>query len=672
MDAHAAHHNDAGAVTDVCARARRVAGAARACRRQDWPARPMTMVIPFSAAGGVDVVGRIMGARMAEILGRPIIIENVGGAGGMVGSSRVAKATPDGYQFVLGSVGTHAQNQTLYKNPLYNTATDFAPVALVAEQPIILAARSTLPADQSARSSSPTRRRTRRKMQYGSPGSGSSSHLACALLTSAIGASKVTHIPYRTGGVVPDLIAGRIDYQCPTGAVAVPLIEGKQAKLIATLTRDRWQRLPDLPTAHEQGLTDFEAYIWFALFLPRGNAAGDRAEAQRRRRRGDEHARGAGAARRDRRDGGRAGAPVAGIPAEIRRERNREMGGADQGGRYRRRIIREGANMPVRVIAVATFLTLLAAPAAAQTLRTSWPNRPVTMVVTYVAGGTTDIIGRIIGTKLSEILKQQVVIENVGGAGGMTGAARVAKATPDGYQFVLGNVGTHAQNQTLYKNPSYNAMTDFAPAGLLVDLPMLMVARTDLPANNLAEFIAYAKVNQAKMQYASAGTGAPTHLACALLNVAMGVNITHVPYRGSALALQDMIAGRIDYHCLNASAAIPHLEGKTAKAITMTTKERSQTFPTIPTAHEQGLKDFVAENWLAFFFPKGTPPAIVQRLNEAAIEAMTTPAVAAQLKKNGADIVAPERRTPEYLQKFVASEIDKWAGPIKAAGLTGN
>jgi tripartite-type tricarboxylate transporter receptor subunit TctC len=312
-------------------------------------------------------------------------------------------------------------------------------------------------------------------------------------------------------------------------------------------------------------------------------------------------------------------------------------------------------------------LGLLQSPALAQ----SWPNRPVTMVVTYVAGGTTDIIGRIIGTRLSEILKQQVVIENVGGAGGMTGAARVAKAPADGYQFVLGNVGTHAQNQTLYKNPSYNAMTDFAPVGLLVDLPMLMVSRMDLPANNLREFIAYAKVNQAKMQYASAGTGAPTHLACALLNVAMGVNITHVPYRGSALALQDMIAGRIDYHCLNASAAIPHLEGKTAKAITMTTKERSATFPTIPTAHEQGLKDFVAENWLAFFFPKGTPAAIVERLNEAAIAAMNTPAVAAQLKKNGADIVAPERRTPEYLQKFVASEIEKWAGPIKAAGLTG-
>ena len=323
-------------------------------------------------------------------------------------------------------------------------------------------------------------------------------------------------------------------------------------------------------------------------------------------------------------------------------------------------------------IAALSWVVLLHTPAVAQTSSaTTWPNRPVTMVVTYAAGGTTDIVGRIIGTRLGEILKQQVVIENIGGAGGMTGAARVAKAAPDGYQFVLGNVGTHAQNQTLYKNPSYNAMSDFAPVGLLVDLPMLMVARMDFPANNLRDFMAYAKINQAKMQYASAGTGAPTHLACALLNAAMGVNITHVPYRGSALALQDMIAGRIDYHCLNASAAIPHLEGKTAKAITMTTKGRSATFPTIPTAHEQGLKDFVAENWLAFFFPKGTPPDIVRRLNAAAIEAMTTPAVAAQLKRNGADVVAPERRTPEYLQKFVASEIEKWAGPIKAAGLSG-
>jgi tripartite-type tricarboxylate transporter receptor subunit TctC len=319
----------------------------------------------------------------------------------------------------------------------------------------------------------------------------------------------------------------------------------------------------------------------------------------------------------------------------------------------------------MRMIAAVTALVAASVPAAAQ----NWPTRPVTMVVTYAAGGSTDIVARIFSARLSEILRQQVIVENIGGAGGMAGASRVAKARPDGYQFVMGNVGTHAQNQTLYKNPLYNAATDFAPVGLLVDLPMMLLTRTNLPPSNLPEFIAYAKANQAKMQYASAGTGSATHLACALLNAAIGVNIAHIPYRGSSQGLQDMIGGRVDYHCLNASAAIPHLEGKTAKAIAMLTRARSPTFPTLATAQEQGLKDFTADNWLAFFLPKGTPPAIVQTLHEASVAAMNTPAVAARLKEVGADLVAPERRSPEYLQKFVESEIEKWAAPIKAAGV---
>ena len=186
------------------------------------------MVIPFSAAGGVDVVGRIIAARMAELLRRTVVVENVGGAGGMIGSARIARATPDGYQFVLGSVGTHAQNQTLYKNPLYNAATDFAPLALIAEQPIVLAARKNFPAGNLPEFIAYTKA-NQEKMQFGSPGAGSSSHLACALFNAAAGI-KVTHIPYRTGAT-QDLIAGRTDYQCPTGAVAIPLVEGKLAKI---------------------------------------------------------------------------------------------------------------------------------------------------------------------------------------------------------------------------------------------------------------------------------------------------------------------------------------------------------------------------------------------------------------------------------------------------------
>jgi tripartite-type tricarboxylate transporter receptor subunit TctC len=320
------------------------------------------------------------------------------------------------------------------------------------------------------------------------------------------------------------------------------------------------------------------------------------------------------------------------------------------------------------------FLHLAAAATALVSISHSgfaqdWPSRPLTMVVPYVAGGATDIVARILNTRLSEVLLQQVIIENIGGAGGMAGANRVAKAAPDGYQFVLGNVGTHAQNQTLYKKPSYNAVTDFAPVALLVDQPMVLVARPTLPADNLAEFITYAKANADKMQYGSAGTGSPTHLSCALFNVAAGLKITHVPYRGSGASIQDLIAGRIDYHCLNTASAVGYIESKTVKPIAILTKERSRALPNLASADEQGLTGFSADNWLAFFFPKGTPATVVKALHDAAVATITTPAVVARLGEIGVDVVAPERRSPEYLQKFVESQIEKWAAPIKAAGV---
>ena len=301
-----------------------------------------------------------------------------------------------------------------------------------------------------------------------------------------------------------------------------------------------------------------------------------------------------------------------------------------------------------------------------------WPTRPITMVVPYAAGGTTDVIARILGPRLSEILGQQVIVENIGGAGGMTGAGRVAKAAPDGYQFILGNVGTHAQNQTLYKNPLYSAVSDFAPVILLVDQPMVLITRRDLPTDNLQQFIAYAKANQAKMQYGSAGAGAPTHLSCALLNAAIGIDVTHVPYRGGGPGMQDLIAGRIDYFCYNTPAAIPQIAGKTVRAIAVLSMNRSQALPDLATAHEQGLRDFEADNWLAFFLPKGTPAAIIQKLHDAAVTTVATPAIRQRLTELGADPVAPDRQTPEYLQKFVESQIAKWAAAIKAAGVSAN
>jgi tripartite-type tricarboxylate transporter receptor subunit TctC len=320
-----------------------------------------------------------------------------------------------------------------------------------------------------------------------------------------------------------------------------------------------------------------------------------------------------------------------------------------------------------RTMFVLIALLALSVPAAAQ----EWPKRPMTMVVPLAAGSGTDIAGRILSTRLSEVLGQQVIVENVSGAGGITGVSRVAKAAPDGYQFVLGNAGTHAINQTLYKRPLYNAVTDFAPVMLVADQPIVVLARNDLPINNLPEFITYMKANQARMQFGSAGTGTTTHLACVLLNAAAGVNVTHIPYRGAVQAMQDLTAGRIDYQCAALSPAIPLIESKMVKAIAIFTHGRSPSLPDLASANEQGLSNFEASTWYAIFLPKGTPASIVRKLNEAAVTAIDTPAVQERFKQIGVDPAAPERRSPEYLREFVESEIQKWAGPIRSAGVSG-
>ena len=314
-------------------------------------------------------------------------------------------------------------------------------------------------------------------------------------------------------------------------------------------------------------------------------------------------------------------------------------------------------------------LIALLAISATSVKAETWPNRPLTMVVPFATGGPMDAVARILQSALSDALQQQVIVENIGGAGGMIGVARVAKAAPDGYQFVLGNVGTQAVSQTLYKTPFYNSMTDFTPVVLIADLSLVMVARKDLPANNLREFIAYAKANQKTMQFASAGAGSATHLGCALINARIGVDVTHVPYRGGAPAMQDLVAQRVDYLCIDTPVAAPQIESGAIKPIAILSHGRSPSLPDLASAHEQGLTDFEATNWSAFFLPKDTPASIVQKLHDATVAAMNNPTVQKRFKENGIDLVADERRSSAYLAQFVAGEIVKWAGPIKTSGL---
>ena len=319
----------------------------------------------------------------------------------------------------------------------------------------------------------------------------------------------------------------------------------------------------------------------------------------------------------------------------------------------------------MRQIALAVLFALSLATAAKAE---DYPSRPITMVIPFAAGGPTDVLGRVVADRMSQLLGQQVVVENVGGAGGMTGVQRVAQSPPDGYTIALGTVGTHAQNQTLYKRPLYNAATDFTPVALMAQVPLVLIARKDLPVNNLQEFIAYVKANQDKMSYGSAGAGAATHLGCLLLNAAMGVDIQHVPYRGTGPAMQDLAAGRIDYLCEIVTTALPQIQGGTVKPVAMLSLDRSPVLPNLSTANESGLPKFEAYTWNAIFLPKGATREIVNKLQNVIAETMKTSAVKDRLEGLGVMIVPPEKQTPAYLDQFVKSEIEKWAVPIRASG----
>jgi tripartite-type tricarboxylate transporter receptor subunit TctC len=313
-------------------------------------------------------------------------------------------------------------------------------------------------------------------------------------------------------------------------------------------------------------------------------------------------------------------------------------------------------------VLAAAYLTLTSAAKAED-----WPTRPITMINPFAAGGPNDVVARLFAQRMGEILGQPIVLENVGGAGGMIGASRVAKAAPDGYTFLLGTVGTQAQNQSLYNKPAYNSTTDFASVALMVEAPLVLVARNDMPVKDMKEFVAYAKANKGKMQFASAGTGSAIHLGCALMNLVTGLDALHVPYRGANPAMQDLISGRVDYLCDIITTAKAQIDGGTIKPIAILTRQRSPALPNVPTAIEQGF-DVEAYTWNAFFLPKGTPEQIVQKLNFATREAMKTAAVREKLEAAGLQFVSDDRTSPEYLAKFVQSEIVKWAAPIKASG----
>ncbi|WP_152564937.1 tripartite tricarboxylate transporter substrate-binding protein [Cupriavidus metallidurans] len=298
----------------------------------------------------------------------------------------------------------------------------------------------------------------------------------------------------------------------------------------------------------------------------------------------------------------------------------------------------------------------------------AYPSKPIVMVVPFAAGGPTDVVARSVAAAMSKTLGQSVVVENRLGAGGTVSAAYVAKAAPDGYTILIHHNGM-ATAPALYSKLPYKPLTDFSFVGQVADVPMTLLGRHDLPPNNLPELVTYIQKNQNKVNLANAGLGAVSQLCGMLFQKAIGVDVQTIPYQGTAPAMTALLGGQVDVLCDQTTQTLTHIKADKVKLYGVTTAERIPALPNAPTLREGGLKGFEVKVWHGIYAPKGTPPAVINKLNGALRAALKDPAVAARMQDLGAVIVPEDKQTPEGLRTWLASEIDKWSPIIKAAGV---
>ncbi len=310
---------------------------------------------------------------------------------------------------------------------------------------------------------------------------------------------------------------------------------------------------------------------------------------------------------------------------------------------------------------------LLVAGAAATVQAQTYPSKPIRMIVPFPPGGTTDILARAIGAELTKAWGQPVVIENRPGAGGNIGSEAVAKSPGDGYTLLMGTVGTHGINPSLYKKMPYDAVKDFAPVTLVALVPNILVVHPSVPAKSVAELIALAKKQPGKLTYASSGNGTSIHLSGALFESLAGVQMVHVPYKGSAPAVTDLLGGQVNMMFDNMPSALPHVKAGKLRALGVTSAKRSPAVPDVPTIAEAGVKGYEASSWFGVLAPATTPKDIVAKLNAEIAKSLGTPEMKEKLSSQGAE---PVGNTPEQFGAFIRAEIDKWAKVVKASGAT--
>src|SRR5919109_1195544 len=306
--------------------------------------------------------------------------------------------------------------------------------------------------------------------------------------------------------------------------------------------------------------------------------------------------------------------------------------------------------------------------AVSQVNAQEYPNKVITMIVPFAAGGPTDTVARLIAAPMSKTLKQQVIVENVVGAGGTIAANRVAKSAPDGYTLLIHHIGMSTA-PALYRKLPYNPMTDFEPVGLINEVPMTLVGKKDFPAKDLKELIAYVKANKDKVNYANAGLGAASHLCGMLFMTAIETDVTTVPYKGTAPAMNDLLGGQVDFMCDQTTNTTSQIKGGKIKVYGVTTKKRVASLPDVPTMEEAGLKGFEVSVWHGLYAPKGTPKPVIDKLTKALQDALKDQNVKQRFGKLGTEPIAENRATPEALRKQLKSEIDRWSPIIKKAGV---
>lgn len=311
-------------------------------------------------------------------------------------------------------------------------------------------------------------------------------------------------------------------------------------------------------------------------------------------------------------------------------------------------------------------MVFISLPSVAQS-NDAWPSKPIRFVVPYVAGGASDITVRSIAQLLTTSLGQTMMVENKAGGGGNIGTDFVAKAAPDGYTFLMAYAGPIAINPHLYKNIAFNAQKDFAPVSLMADAPLILAVHPSVPANNLAELIAYLKANPDQVFFGSSGTGGADHLAGELFRLQAGVRINHIPFKGGAQAVVDLVAGRTQLEFLTIPGGLSHIRAGRLKAIALASSKRFPLFPDVPTMTEAGMKDFEINNWYGLSAPAGTPAPIIASMNRALQQAIQDPALRARFQEVG---LVPISNTPEEFTALIKSDSEKWQKIIQSAGVT--